>query len=932
MKFFSTLLRCYFVALIAVCAASAQTSAVSAALEGYVTDPTGGRIPGAAVVARDIATHQSRETSTNAEGLFRFAELPAGSYEVTVAQSGFATYHHAGVALPLGTTVRLDVAMQAASVNTQITVSAQPPALDPSQTSVTSAVDTERIEELPVESRNYLNFVLLAPGVTSSGGQAGRAGSLAALPDSGFSFGGLRGRSNNVAIDGLDNNDEYAGSSRTELSLETIQEFQVVNAGLSAETGGASGGSINVITRVGGNALHGDAFVFAGNGALDARDPFQAEPARPSLHRYRTGAALGGPVVHDRTFYYAAFEQEHSRSLEDSFIDPALAGAINRILALGAYPSFAVRRVNDNFFPAARAETEASAKINHQLTTRTSVMLRYAFTNNREAGDAFHTAGWSDPSARGSSFTRDSGLAGSLTSIFGPQAVGDLRFQFADREAALRTNDGAGPGIEIAGLVNFGRPYQGNGRRRERHEQATYSYSRAAGRHVWKAGAAVNRVHLNADMADGFSPTYLFANLADFAAGLPSEVRQTFGTAGTNYAVQNFGAFVQDHWSVAHDVTLDLGVRYDLERLPAPFHAGTHNVSPRAGIAWRPAAQWVVRAGYGIFFDRYVLASLNQALQVNGAQAFEQVLTGPAAAGVLQASAAGATPFPGVLPSVYRADSKLGTPYSQQSSVALERLLARDLTATVSYQFVRGTKLARTRNINYEMALDPRYADIFQLEDSASSSYNGVSFILNRRMSDELEFSASYTLSKTYDNASDFDEQPQNPFLLGPEWAVSRQQQQQRLVANALWELPIGDEEPGKPTSDNWLVKAFRHIELAPILTVASGRPVDPLTGVDTFGTHARPLTARPAGFGRNSLLTPMLANMDFRALKYFPLGFSKTAHLDLVAEAFNLFNRANVALINPVFGSGAIAQAGFLQPLAGAGARQIQFSLDLEF
>jgi outer membrane receptor protein involved in Fe transport len=544
-------------------------------------------------------------------------------------------------------------------------------------------------------------------------------------------------------------------------------------------------------------------------------------------------------------------------------------------------------------------------------------MLRYAFTDNREAGDAFNTAGWTDPSARGSSFTRDNALVGSLTSVFGPEAVGDLRFQFAGRDAVLRTNDAAGAGVDIAGVVNFGRPYQGNGRRAEQHEQATYTYSRAWGRHLWKAGVAVNRVHLDAGMADGFSATYLFANLDAFAAGLPSQVRQTFGAVRTNYAVRNFGAFVQDHWSVARNLTVDLGARYDLEHLPAPFHEGTHNVSPRAGVAWHPAATWMVRAGYGIFYDRYVLASLNQALQVNGVQSFEQVL-GPLL-----------TP---VLPSIYGADSHLATPYSQQSSFAVERLVERDLTATVSYQFVRGTKLPRTRNIDYGGVLDPRYADIFQMEDSAASRYNGVSFTLNRRMSDEFEFSASYTLSKTYDNASDFDEQPQDPFQLAPEWAVSRQQQQQRLVANALWELPIGDEEPGQPPSDNWLTKVFSHIELAPIFTVASGRPVNPLTGVDTFGTHAWPLSARPAGFGRNSLLTPTVANLDFRVLKYFPLAFSKTAHLDLVAEAFNLFNHANVAQLNPVFGTGTIAQAGFLQPIAGDGSRQIQFSLDFEF
>src|SRR6516165_7516901 len=306
----------------------AQTSLVGGALEGAVSDSTGGRIPGATVTAREVSTHQSREVSTNGEGIFHIQEMAPGTYEVLVSQSGFATYRHAGVTIQLGATVHLDVAMQSAGVSTQVTVMAQPSPIDPAQTSVSSAVDKERIEELPVESRNYLNFTLLAPGVSSSPQQPGRR-SRAPLADSGFTFGGLRGRSNNVTIDGLDNNDEYVGASRTELSLETVQEFQVVDAGLSAETGGASGGSINVITRTGANTIHGDAFLFAENGSLNARNPFETERTQPALHRYRTGVALGGPLVKNRTFYYAAFEQEHNRGLENSFIGQPLAATVN---------------------------------------------------------------------------------------------------------------------------------------------------------------------------------------------------------------------------------------------------------------------------------------------------------------------------------------------------------------------------------------------------------------------------------------------------------------------------------------------------------------------------------------------------------------------------------------------------------------------------
>ena len=870
----------------------AQTSVATSALEGTVTDTTGGRIAGASVRIRDSETHQVRVAASSNEGSYRFTGLTPGIWEVELIQPGFATYRHAGIILQLGVTGHLDIVLQPPGVSTQVTVSAQPPPVDPTQTSVTSTVDTERIEELPVESRNYLNFALLAPGVASSAQQAGRV-AMAPVPDSGFTFGGLRARSNNITVDGLDNNDEYAGSSRTELSLETVQEFQVVNAGLSAETGGASGGSINVVTRTGSNSLHGDAFVFAENGALNARSPFETERQPPNLHRYRTGVALGGPLVKDRTFYYAGFEQEHSRSLEDTFIPAATVQAINRVLAAGLYADVRTRRLSDDLFPAARAETEASAKVNHQLTPGNSLMLRYAFTNNREAGDAYHTEGWTDPSARGSSFTEDNAVVGALTSVFSPQSVGDLRFQFASRRAVLRTNAADGAGVDIAGVAVFGRPYDGNGRRSETHEQAAYTWSRFAGHHLLKAGATFHRVNLDAAMADGFGGLYQFGSLADFLAGRPDLFRQAMGTIQTNFAVQNFGGFVQDHWSLTQWLTLDLGARYDVERLPGVFNQDVNNVSPRVGLAWQAGPAWVVRAGYGIFFDRYVLAALNRVMQ-------------------------GAVEF---LP--FRADSRMATPYSQQASFAVEHLLARDLTAKASYLFVRGIKLPRTRNIG----------SAFQLEDSASSTYNGVSFTLNRRMADELEFSASYTLSKTYDNASDFTEQPQNPFDLRPEWAVSRQHQQQRLVFNGLWDLPIGDAEAGKPTATDPISRIFGHIEVAPIFSVESGRPVNPLTGYDTYGTLAWPLTARPAGLGRNSARTPGLVNMDFRVLKYFPFpSVSKAAKLDLVAEAFNLFNRANVSQVNPVYGAGALAQGGWLLPLTGAGARRIQFSLDFEF
>jgi hypothetical protein len=289
--------------------ATAQASRVGATLEGVVRDASGAVIPNSKIALHNRFNNQSRTVTTNDQGFFRAEQLAVGSYEVRVNQTGFAPYRQTDVGATLGQTVHLEIVLAPASASEQVTVNAQPSSLDPSQSSVVSSVDQWRIEELPVRSRNYLDFVLLAPGVSSSPTASSASGS-APLTGSGFTFGGLRSRSNNLSIDGLDNNDEYTGSSRTELSPEIVQEFQVVNNGLSAESGGASGGSINVITRSGTNTVHGDAFLFAQDGTFNARDPFETESGKPSFQRFRAGIALGGPIVKDRTFYYAAVEQE----------------------------------------------------------------------------------------------------------------------------------------------------------------------------------------------------------------------------------------------------------------------------------------------------------------------------------------------------------------------------------------------------------------------------------------------------------------------------------------------------------------------------------------------------------------------------------------------------------------------------------------------
>src|SRR5262249_14599219 len=202
--------------------------------------------------------------------------------------------------------------------------------------------------------------------------------------------------------------------------------------------------------------------------------------------------------------------------------------------------------------------------------------------------------------------------------------------------------------------------------------------------------------------ADGFGAVYFFGSLADFLAGDANSYRQGFGDESTNFAVVNYGGFIQDHWSVSKRLTVDLGLRYDFERLPKGFNQDTNNFSPRIGLAYSPSSSWVLRTGFGIFYDRYVLAFLNRAVEKDGRQAFEQVADGEAAPSLCRQAAGGPWPAPlGALrPSIFQPDPRQATAYSQQANFSVERLLARNLTASANYLFVRGVKLARTRNIN----------------------------------------------------------------------------------------------------------------------------------------------------------------------------------------------------------------------------------------
>ena len=936
-----------------VCFAQLSSSGV---VSGTVIAPDGLPVSGAVVTVSGIEG-PAHTVSSAADGSFLVKELPSGSYALKATSAGFAPHEESSVIVAVGRTTHLSIELTVASTQQTVSVSAAAVNFDTSQISSVVNIDRDRVEELPIPSRNYLTFVLLSPQVAA----ANPALQQGLSPSAGsFSFGGLRPGSNAVYLDEVNDNDEYSGGSRTQLSPEAISDFQIVNHGFAAESGGGAGGSIDVETRSGVNRIHGDAFTFVQNGALNGTPPLGLSPYKPDESRVRAGVALGGPIQRDKMFYYVAAEQELARGEDANDLKPATLTSIN--IALKRYGPRSNLALQSGFFPITEQETELSGRVDRTLTTRQAVMARYAFTNGRNVNDAFHTDELTDRTARGSSFIADNSLNGTLTSTLTEALLNKLSFELAQRRAIERSDQTSGPGILIPGVAFFGTPYSGNDRRFETHLEFADSISLQRQQHLFQFGGRIDRVALRARVTDGSQGFFAFASLASLQAGNADFFSQSFGNFDANLSETRFAGFVQDHWSASSVLTVDFGMRYEYNRLPSSFPQDALNFSPRFGLAWTPIKRIVVRSGFGIFYDRFQLATVNGITEFYGTHGFAQIVEDTDAASLYQSGHIPAAPLAGVAPSVWRAQPGLRNPYSEVASLSVEKLLPWQMTLAGEYQFVRGVHLGRSSNVNLappviltsvnapsagissptpqqlgrpaftKVRLDPTYDAISQFATSANSSYNGATVTLNRQFQDDLQIMAGYTYSKTIDDASYDLEHPQNPFVIGGERALSLQDQRHRFTLSGLWLIgpDLGDPADAvRNANPGALMKALTGLEFAPIVSIAGGFRANPITGLDSNREHIFPFASRPLRYARNSLSTPVNVDVDLRVLKMVPLGLG---HLDFVAESFNLPNHRNVSLLNTTFGSNSQPASGFAAPIAASTARRIQFSLDYEF
>src|SRR6266850_1010691 len=731
-----------------------QAQSNAADLQGVVRDPTGAVVNGATVTARNVGTNTSKTTTTNDDGGYLIVNLVPGDYEVTVEAANFKKSVLPDVKLTVGQRADLDIALEVGQVSEVVTVSgASAELVETSKTAIATTVDLQRIENLPINERNYLAFALTTSTVARDNGRP-----IGPAPTSGLNFGGQRGRSNLVQVDGADNTDNSVNASRSTVSQEAVQEFQVVSNSFAPEFGRSSGGVVNVVTKSGSNSFRGNVFGFLRDKSFQARNPF-APIAKPAFRRTQYGVTLGGPLDRDRTFFFFAFEQR--RRDESGFftsnvnsglggsatipvipglnpvartftnISPAQASYINGLVTAGGaaiclartYAFFAssggstaltgsnpLTSPNDGSvcpaispilpstigsrfiltgapvpisdiafrplnslatsFPVTDRTTYNSIRLDHMITKDHQFNMRFGYNPSTITGIQVESQnqalGQNDFSRTGIQKLRDFSFVTSLTSTLSDNTVNELRFNFGERRATFRSQNGNAVAFNISDAAFIGRELFSPVVRSETRYEWTDNLNIVSGNHTFKFGGDAAFVAIPSAIFElnfaglfnfgGLSATTLapfpalpglgaapdFTPVQQYGLGFPGSFIQGYGNPVSKISNKPFAFFAQDSWKIRPNLTLNYGVRYDYEvtqqiapvafrdplsgitlsaddilaaqnvlNVQQGFPRDKNNWAPRLAAAWDPHndGKTVIRAAFGLFYDHPLLAA-----------------------------------------------------------------------------------------------------------------------------------------------------------------------------------------------------------------------------------------------------------------------------------------------------------------------------------
>jgi carboxypeptidase family protein/TonB-dependent receptor-like protein len=909
----------------------AQQTIAAATLSGQVEDATGAAINGATVTVTNLEQKQTSVAASDEKGRYRFTYLSVGAYQLKVEAEGFATLEKR-ITLTVGQALDVPLKLAAAGATEIVDVSAAVPVVETVRTQMAETVVPKEIDSLPLNGRNYLDLAALTPAVTRANPVANqRFAETSAVPGTQISVAGQRNINNGFVLDGLSANDDAADLPGTFYSQEVIREFQVITSGGIAEFGRASSGIINVVSQSGTNDWHGRLYGFLRNRRTDARNTLAA--TKDPLTQGQYGASLGGPIKGDRTFLFANFEQTRLHNAVVLTITPAGVTAINSVLDQLNYTG---PRISTGLAPAGYDASNFFARADHRINASNLLTARYSFYDI----DSLNARGVGGLNAvsRGTALTNtDHSIAVSEITTLSTNITNEARFQFTRSRLGAPPNDLTGPAINISGVANLGTSTSSpTGRDLDLYELLD-NVTTVRGAHSLKFGANFLYNRVNITFPGAFQGVYTFSSLTNLQARQYVTFQQAFGAPSLFQSNPNIGLFAQDEWRVRPGLTLNAGLRYDVEFLPNPIQADKNNIAPRLGIAWSPGdRKTVIRASYGIYFDRIPLRATSNALQRDGTKyKVASFSFGQAGAPVFPNVA---TAFPaGFLPSITTIAPDIDSAYAQQASLQIERELASNTSVSIGYLHTRGLHLILSRNVNVPTlsAADaarlhipnlgrpnPNFANISRYESSGDSYYNGLTLSLNRRFRRWAGARVSYTYSKAIDDTGNaFFFTPQDNFNLRDDRGLSDNDQRHILAISGTLAVP-------QSQSDGVWRRALSGIQLNPIFRYGSALPFNIVMGGDRNNdTNAND---RPVGVARNAGEGFDYLSLDLRLSK--PIRFGEKFRVEAIVESFNTLNRSNFQLPNATFGPGTTPLASFGRPTAAADPRQIQFGLRVDF
>ena len=892
--------------------AAAQETVNTASVSGRVTDPQSMVVPGAQVVARQTDTNVVRETVTDTEGRFRFPYLRIGPYEIKVSLPGFNDAMR-GLTLTVGSAFELPFTLSIGAVNADVTVNGEATVLETARSQIAGTVSQAEVQNLPMNGRNFLDLALLVPGASPTNTASTQLfAETSAVSGNGLSISSQRNFSNNFIVDGLSANDDAAGLSGIPYGVDAVEQFQVVTSGGQAELGRALGGYVNVVTKSGTNVLRGNAYGYFRDDALNGANALTGTTL--PMHQNQYGASLGGPVVHNRTFYFSNFEQRQLDQSGLTTITTPDVAVINARLAAAKYPG---SPVETGVYPNPVDSTNFLGKIDHQISSRDQLVVRYAFygvtsSNSRGAGAL------AAPSASAGLDNIDQAVGISNTWVLSPRTVNETRAQYTYSDLKAPPTDPVGPAVSVSGVAMFGTLSGSPTRRTNTLYQVVDNLSHQAGAHALRAGADFLFNDDGITYPRAVRGSYGFSSLGNFLTGVYNNAgfTQTFGDSMVSQTNPNLGVYVQDEWKISSRLTLNAGLRYDLQFLQT-INTDTNNLSPRVGVVWSPSdtSKTLVRASAGVFFDRVPLRALANALLSAGNTTDLSNLRQIAVS--LSPTQAGAPVFPNILsapvpsvtlPNLTTMDRSMQEARSRQAGVEIERQLGSRNTVSVGYQYLRGQDLIIAINQNVPSCVasgtnngcrpNPNYANNSQYSSEADSTYHALQLSFVQRPMSWGYYRVSYTLSKAMNNVGEFFfSQPIDPFDLSKDWGRSDDDQRHRLVINGAVNSPMG------PAQTTW-ERLSHGFQLSAMLQAYSALPFNIVSGVTTVqGTTGRPIV-NGQYIPRNAGELSPFFTWSLRVSRDFRVG--PRASIQALVEAFNITNYTNVVTVNNTFGTGA--------------------------